>query len=209
MKTAPASRLFASAATFVRRVFSLMVCLSLLGITAQTVRAAAPIAGTTIGNAASATYTDASGTARTATSNTVTTIVQQVGSFTITADRTATVSPGGQVFFPHVITNTGNGSETYTLGATNTPPVTTLTSPVSRFTRTPTRTASPTTPPRSPRRASSPPVPPLVSSSSAPLPVPLSAATPRASPSRPPAKPASRAPRPRPTPTSPPLLRTP
>lgn len=119
MKTAPASRLFTSVATYVRRVLSLMVCLSLLGITAQTARAAAPIAGTTIGNAASATYTDASGTARTATSNTVTTIVQQVGSFTITADRTATVSPGGQVFFPHVITNTGNGSETYTLGATN------------------------------------------------------------------------------------------
>jgi hypothetical protein len=85
----------------------------------QTARAAAPLAGTTIGNAASATYKDSSGTDRAATSNTVTTVVQQVASFTIVANRTATVSPGGQVFFPHIVTNTGNGNETYTIGAIN------------------------------------------------------------------------------------------
>lgn len=119
MKTAPAPHLFASAVALTRRVLGLLICLSLLGITAETVRAAAPIAGTTIGNAASATYKDSSGTDRTTTSNTVTTVVQQVASFTIVANRTATVSPGGQVFFPHIVTNTGNGNETYTIGATN------------------------------------------------------------------------------------------
>ena len=119
MKTAPTPRPFVSAVAFTRRVFGLTLCLSLLGFMAETVRAAAPIAGTTIGNAASATYKDASGTDRTATSNTVTTVVQQVASFTIVANRTATVSPGGQVFFPHIVTNTGNGNETYTIGATN------------------------------------------------------------------------------------------
>lgn len=46
--------------------------------------AATPLAGTTIGNQAAATYTDASLTPRTATSNTVTTIVQQVAAFTLT-----------------------------------------------------------------------------------------------------------------------------
>ena len=94
MKTAPAPHLFASAVALTRRVLGLLICLSLLGITAETVRAAAPIAGTTIGNAASATYKDSSGTDRTTTSNTVTTVVQQVASFTIVANRTATVSPG-------------------------------------------------------------------------------------------------------------------
>ena len=119
MKTAPASSPLASAVAFLRRAFAFTIGLTLAGLVTAPAQAAAPIAGTTIGNAASATYKDASGTDRTATSNTVTTVVQQVGSFTITADRTATVSPGGQVFFPHIITNTGNGNETYTLGAAN------------------------------------------------------------------------------------------
>ncbi|HEX5632849.1 MAG TPA: hypothetical protein VFX50_06455, partial [Gemmatimonadales bacterium] len=47
---------------------------------------AAPPAGTSIGNQATASYLDATSTPRTATSNLVTTIVQQVASFTLTAD---------------------------------------------------------------------------------------------------------------------------
>lgn len=80
---------------------------------------AAPPAGTPIGNQASATYLDASSTSRTVTSNLVTTIVQQVASFTLTADGARTVAPGGQVVFPHVLTNTGNGTDDFPLSLAN------------------------------------------------------------------------------------------
>jgi uncharacterized repeat protein (TIGR01451 family) len=80
---------------------------------------AAPPAGTSIGNQATASYLDATSTPRTATSNLVTTIVQQVGSFTLTADGSVLVAPGGQAGFPHTLTNTGNGSDTFSLTAAN------------------------------------------------------------------------------------------
>lgn len=79
----------------------------------------APPAGTPIGNQASATYLDASATPRTATSNLVTTIVQQVGSFTLTADGARTAAPGGQAVFPHTLTNTGNGTDDFPLTLVN------------------------------------------------------------------------------------------
>ena len=79
---------------------------------------AAPAAGTVIGNQATATYNDAGGAARTATSNLVTTTVSQVKTFTLTADGARTAAPGQTVYYPHTITNTGNGTDTYTL---NTP----------------------------------------------------------------------------------------
>ena len=50
---------------------------------APTPAVAAPAAGTAIGNQASASYTDASNTPRTVTSNVVTAIVQQVASLTL------------------------------------------------------------------------------------------------------------------------------
>jgi trimeric autotransporter adhesin len=77
--------------------------------------AAAPPAGSSIGNQASATYTDSSGVERIATSNVAITIVQQVASFTLTADNVRLVPPGGQVAFPHTILNTGNGIDSFTL----------------------------------------------------------------------------------------------
>ncbi len=80
---------------------------------------AAPPAGTAIGNQASASYLDASGTLRTVTSNLVTTIVQQVASFTLTADGTRTAAPGGQASFPHTLTNTGNGTDAFSLSLAN------------------------------------------------------------------------------------------
>jgi uncharacterized repeat protein (TIGR01451 family) len=80
---------------------------------------AAPPAGTPIGNQASATYLDASATPRTATSNLVTTIVQQVASFTLAADGARTAAPGGQAVFPHTLTNTGNGTDDFSLALTN------------------------------------------------------------------------------------------
>jgi uncharacterized repeat protein (TIGR01451 family) len=80
---------------------------------------AAPPAGTPIGNQASANYLDSSGTPRTATSNLVTTIVQQVGSLTLTIDGARTAAPGGQVVFPHTLTNTGNGTDDFSLTLAN------------------------------------------------------------------------------------------
>ena len=78
---------------------------------------AAPAAGTVIGNQATATYNDAGGNPRTATSNLVQTTVTQVKSFTLTAPGARTAAPGQTVYYPHTITNTGNGTDTYTLNA--------------------------------------------------------------------------------------------
>ena len=80
--------------------------------------AAAP-AGTSIGNQASATYTDGSGVTRTVTSNTVQTVVQQVASLTLTANGAKTSSIGSTVYYPHTLTNTGNGADTFALSVAN------------------------------------------------------------------------------------------
>lgn len=81
--------------------------------------AAAPTAGTNISNVASASYTDATNTSRTVTSNEVKTTVLQVASFLLEANRTTTANPNGQVSLPHTLTNLGNGSDTFTLNLTN------------------------------------------------------------------------------------------
>lgn len=85
--------------------------------------AAAPPANTVIGNQASASYSDSSGNTQLATSNLVQTTVQQVGSFTLDAFGTVTTTvvntkigaAGSIVYAPHVLTNTGNGADTFTL----------------------------------------------------------------------------------------------
>ena len=102
------------------RFRSVLLALGASAIVATVAQSAAPPANSTIGNQASATYTDASNTQRTATSNTVTTVVQQVASFTLTTDgQTKYGAPGGQVYFPHTLTNTGNGTDTFTLSSAN------------------------------------------------------------------------------------------
>src|ERR1700694_964183 len=78
---------------------------------------AAPAAGTVIGNQATATYNDAGGVSRTTTSNLVQTTVSQVKSFTLTANGARTAAPGQTLYYPHIITNTGNGTDTYALNA--------------------------------------------------------------------------------------------
>ena len=80
---------------------------------------AAPAAGTQIGNQASATYTDDTQTTRTVTSNTVTTVVQQVASLTLIANGAKNATPGGQVSYPHTLTNTGNGPDSFALASAN------------------------------------------------------------------------------------------
>jgi uncharacterized repeat protein (TIGR01451 family) len=94
--------------------------LTLLVFVPDTTQSAAPPAGTSIGNQASATYTDSSNTQRTATSNVAITIVQQVASFTLTTDgQSRFAAPGGQVSFPHTLRNTGNGLDTFNLTVAN------------------------------------------------------------------------------------------
>ena len=80
--------------------------------------AAPPPAGTQIGNQASATYTDASNTPRSVTSNVVIAVVQQVAGLTHTQNASRTASIGSQVTYPLTITNTGNGTDSYNLAFT-------------------------------------------------------------------------------------------
>jgi trimeric autotransporter adhesin len=87
----------------------------LIGLgSAFTAIAAAPPAGTVIDNQARGTYVDANGVTRTVASNLVTTTVQQVKSFRLDQPGITSGSPGQRVFLPHVITNTGNGTDNYT-----------------------------------------------------------------------------------------------
>jgi uncharacterized repeat protein (TIGR01451 family) len=98
----------------------------LLGLVAATflfgslqASATAPSANTVIGNQATAQYVDANNITQSATSNIVQTTVQQVGSLTLTASASASGTPGSTVYIPHVLTNTGNGSDTFTITATS------------------------------------------------------------------------------------------
>jgi trimeric autotransporter adhesin len=99
-----ASRRFVAAA--------LLATTALFGFTAAT---AAPLAGSAIGNQASATYTDASATPRTSSSNTVVTTVAQVDAFVLSATQSKVAAPGSPVSFPHTLINNGNGSSTFSL----------------------------------------------------------------------------------------------
>ncbi|WP_233426554.1 beta strand repeat-containing protein [Photobacterium carnosum] len=76
---------------------------------------AATAAGTDIKNLATVTYEDESGNSYTATSNEAVVTVAQIYSATIEQDLNTTGSPGQTVYLPHVLTNTGNGADTYTL----------------------------------------------------------------------------------------------
>ncbi len=109
-----ALRLPSSVATWAMSLAA--VCLMLLAVNAFAVP---PAAGTSIGNQASATYTDASLVSHTVSSNTVTTTVQQVASLTLTANGAKTATVGSTVYYPHTLTNTGNGSDTFALTAAN------------------------------------------------------------------------------------------
>ncbi len=87
---------------------------------AGSVHAASPLAGTSIGNQASATYVDGSAVTRSVSSNVVSTIVQQVAALTITQSLAKTAAAGTQVSYPVTLTNTGNGTDTFALSQSNT-----------------------------------------------------------------------------------------
>ena len=115
MSIALFSRLRAAAAP--ARALALMALMS-CGLLAANPAAATPApAGAVIGNQASATYSDASAVSRTVTSNTVITTVQQIGSLTLAANGAKTISPGGQVYYPQTLVNTGNGNDSFLLTA--------------------------------------------------------------------------------------------
>lgn len=97
--------------------FFVALALAFVGLAAH---AAPPPAGTSISNQASASYSDASGVTRTVTSNVVQTTVQQVASLTLVQNGAQNATPGSLVAYPHTLTNTGNGSDSFNLTTTNT-----------------------------------------------------------------------------------------
>jgi uncharacterized repeat protein (TIGR01451 family) len=99
---------------FKSKILSLVFLLSSAVFVSNTY-AAAPSAGSVIGNQATANYTDGSGQTKVATSNLVETTVAKIAGVTITANQSKTVSVGGTVLFQHTITNTGNGVDSFNL----------------------------------------------------------------------------------------------
>jgi uncharacterized repeat protein (TIGR01451 family) len=85
----------------------------------QGVQATPPPAGTSITNQASATYTDTSGVSHTVTSNVVQTTVQQVASLTLTQNGAQNATDGSVIYYPHTLTNTGNGTDSFNLTTAN------------------------------------------------------------------------------------------
>lgn len=84
----------------------------------QIALAAVPAAGTNITNQATATYLDGSGASQITTSNPVTTLVQQVGAYTLTpTSNTQSVAAGLTAYMPYVLTNTGNGTDNFVVSA--------------------------------------------------------------------------------------------
>ena len=84
----------------------------------QIALAAVPAAGTNITNLATASYLDGSGTQQFSTSNPVTTIVQQVGAYTLTpSSNTYSAAAGATAYTPYVLTNTGNGPDNFVVSA--------------------------------------------------------------------------------------------
>lgn len=71
--------------------------------------------GTRILNQAAATFVDTNGVVQDVTSNQVETVIQQVAGLDLVSSQSKPGVPNGQVLFPHVLTNTGNGPDTYEL----------------------------------------------------------------------------------------------
>ena len=96
-----------------------LAAIAAIFVFAGAAHAAAPLAGTSIGNQASASYLDQAGVTQNVTSNIVTTTVQQVAALTLTSNLSKTVTAGSQVSYPLTLTNTGNGTDTYLLSENN------------------------------------------------------------------------------------------
>jgi uncharacterized repeat protein (TIGR01451 family) len=102
-------------ATFIRMRLAMLLLLLATGVSAWAVTPA----GTIIKNQASASYRDSNGVMRTATSNLVETLIQQVAALELFQSQTRIAAAGQQVFFPHTLTNTGNGTDSFSLSVSN------------------------------------------------------------------------------------------
>jgi uncharacterized repeat protein (TIGR01451 family) len=109
----------AAATSRLRRAASVLVAAVLAIAAVGSVQAVPPPAGTSISNQASATYTDTSGVSHTVTSNVVQTTVQQVASLTLTQNGAQNATAGSVVYYPHTLTNSGNGVDTFNLTTAN------------------------------------------------------------------------------------------
>ena len=79
---------------------------------------AAAAAGAVISNTAYVSYTGSpAGTVTNLASNTVTAVVSQVASFTLTSSQSRLAPVNTSVYFFHTVTNTGNGADTFDLSA--------------------------------------------------------------------------------------------
>jgi len=78
---------------------------------------AATAAGTQIKNLATVTYEDAAGNVFSAQSNEAVVTVAQVYSASLGVDVDVSAAPGQTVYLPYVLTNTGNGTDTFELTA--------------------------------------------------------------------------------------------
>lgn len=105
-----------------RKSFMTWVGTLVLGtlVTFGSAQAAPPEAGTEIGNQALARYLDSGGTPQESKSNNALTVVQQVGAFTLVDSNTKSAAAGNTVYMPHTLTNTGNGSDKFTLSVAET-----------------------------------------------------------------------------------------
>lgn len=95
--------------------FILLLLMTVVLIPVQTWALTA--ANTMIRNQASATFKDEAGTAYSVTSNMVETLVQQVAGLELVQTQSKLASAGASVDFPHIVTNTGNGDDSFTLAS--------------------------------------------------------------------------------------------
>ncbi|MBU0654645.1 MAG: DUF11 domain-containing protein [Gammaproteobacteria bacterium] len=91
----------------------------LVGVLSPSLGWALTAADTMIKNQASATFKDETGTVYSVTSNMVETLVQQVAGLELNQSQSKLASAGGTVEFPHTVTNTGNGDDSYNLSGSN------------------------------------------------------------------------------------------
>jgi len=96
-----------------KKVLTSVMVVAMIGSNAA--YAASPNAGAIIGNQATASYTDGSAVVKTATSNLVETVIDQVGGVLVQDNQNKSVPVGGTVYFQHTIINTGNGTDTFNL----------------------------------------------------------------------------------------------
>jgi uncharacterized repeat protein (TIGR01451 family) len=89
---------------------ALALASALLLVAGQALAVGTP-AGTTITSRATANYQDVNGNPLSSLSNIVTVTVSQVGAVSVGVDNAATVSPGDVHYYPHLITNAGNGND--------------------------------------------------------------------------------------------------